>query len=65
MSEKLAQAEAKYAELVDAVQVLTEKITEFRKITFEFDCVDFDEINEMLHNMLGEIDAQLCEENFE
>jgi len=65
MSEKLAQAEAKYDELVDAVQALTKKITEFRKITFEFDCVDFDEISQMLGDMLGEIDAQLCEENFE
>jgi hypothetical protein len=65
MSEKLAQAEAKYAELVDAVQVLTEKITEFRKITFEFDCVDFDDIDQMLGDMLCEIDGQLCEENFE
>jgi hypothetical protein len=65
MSEKLEQAEAKYDELVDAVQAVTEKMAEFRKITFEFDCVDFDEINEMLHDMLGEIDAQLCEENFE
>ena len=65
MSEKLEQAEAKYSELVDAVQALTEKMAEFRKITFEFDCVDFDQINEMLHDMLGEIDAQLCEENFE
>jgi L-ribulose-5-phosphate 3-epimerase UlaE len=65
MSEKLAQAAAKYAELVDTVQVLTKQLTEFRKITFDFDCVDFDEINEILDNMLGEIDAQLCEENFE
>ena len=65
MSEKLAQAEAKYDELVDAVQALTKKITEFRKITFEFDCVDFDEISEMLDNMLGEIDSQLLEENFD
>lgn len=65
MSEKMEQAEAKYAELVDAVQVLTKQMSEFRKITFEFDCVDFDEIDEMLHNMLGEIDQQLCEENFE
>ena len=65
MSEKLQQADAKYNELVDAVEALTKKMDEFRKITFEFDCVDFDEINEMLHNMLGEIDAQLCEENFE
>ena len=65
MSEKLEQADAKYNELVDAVEALTKKMAEFRKITFEFDCVDFDQINEMLHNMLGEIDAQLCEENFE
>jgi L-ribulose-5-phosphate 3-epimerase UlaE len=65
MSDKLAQADAKYAELVDAVEVLTKKMAEFRKITFEFDCVDFDEINEMLHDMLCEIDSQLCEENFE
>jgi hypothetical protein len=65
MSEKMEQAEAKYDELVDAVQALTKKITEFRKITFEFDCVDFDEISQMLGDMLGEIDAQLCEENFE
>ena len=65
MSERLAQADAKYNEMVDAVEVLTKKMDEFRKITFEFDCVDFDEINEMLHSMLGEIDAQLCEENFE
>ena len=65
MSDKLAQADAKYAELVDAVEVLTKKMAELRKITFEFDCVDFDEINEMLHDMLCEIDGQLCEENFE
>jgi hypothetical protein len=65
MSERMEQAEAKYDELVDAVQALTKKITEFRKITFEFDCVDFDEISQMLGDMLGEIDAQLCEENFE
>jgi len=62
MSEKLEQAEAKYDELVDAVQVLTKKITEFRKL-FEPECVDFDEISEMLYNMLGEIDDQLMEEN--
>lgn len=65
MSEKLQQADAKYNELVDAVQALTKKMDEFRKITFEFDCVDFDQIKEMLHDMLGEVDAQLCEENFE
>ena len=65
MSEKLQQAEVKYAELVDTVQTLTKQLTEFRKITFEFDGVDFDEINEILDNMLGEIDGQLCEENFE
>ena len=65
MSKKLEQAEARFEELVDAVEVLTKAMADFRKITFEFDCVDFDQINEMLHNMLGEIDAQLCEENFE
>jgi hypothetical protein len=65
MSKKMEQAEARFEELVDAVEVLTKKMAEFRKITFEFDCVDFDEINQMLHEMLGEIDAQLCEENFE
>jgi hypothetical protein len=65
MSEKLEQAEAKFDELLDAVKALTETMAEFRKITFEFDCVDFDQINEMLYDMLGEIDAQLLEENFE
>jgi hypothetical protein len=65
MSDKLAQADAKYAELVDAVEVLTKKMAEFRKITFEFDCVDFDDIDQLLFDMLGEIDQQLCEENFE
>jgi len=65
MSDKLEQAEGMFDELVDAVEVLTKKMAEFRKITFEFDCVDFDEINAMLHNMLGDIDDQLCEENFE
>jgi len=65
MSEQLAQAEAKYDELVDAVQALSKKMTEFRKITFDFDGFDFDQISEMLYEMLGEIDAQLMEENFE
>jgi hypothetical protein len=65
MSEKLAQAKVKYDELVDAVQVLTKQLTEFRKITFDFDGFDFDEINYMLYDMLDEIDEQLCEENFE
>jgi hypothetical protein len=65
MSKKMEQAEARFEELVDAVEVLTKKMAEFRKITFEFDCVDFDKINQVLHEMLGEIDAQLCEENFE
>ena len=62
MSEKLEQAEAKYDELVDTVQVLTKKITEFRRL-FEPECVDFDEISNLLHNMLMEIDDQLIEEN--
>jgi hypothetical protein len=65
MSEQLAQAKAKYDELVDAVDALTKQLAEFRKITFEFDGVDFDEISNMLDDMLGEIDSQLCEENFE
>jgi hypothetical protein len=62
MSEKLEQAEAKYDELVDAVQVLTKKITEFRRL-YEPECVDFDEISNFLHDMLMEIDDQLIEEN--
>ena len=62
MSEKLEQAEARFDELVDAVQVLTKKITEFRRL-FEPECVDFDEISNLLHDMLGEIDDQLIEEN--
>ena len=62
MSEKLEQAEAKYDELVNAVQVLTKKITEFRRL-FEPECVDFDEISNLLHDMLMEIDDQLIEEN--
>jgi len=62
MSEKLEQAEAKYDELVDTVQVLTKKITEFRRL-FEPECVDFDEISNLLHDMLMEIDDQLLEEN--
>ena len=33
MSEKLEQAEAKYDELVDAVQALSKKMTEFRRLT--------------------------------
>jgi hypothetical protein len=62
MSEKLEQAEAKYAELVDAVQELSKKITEFRRL-YEPECVDFDDIDQLLFDMLGEIDQQLCEEN--
>jgi hypothetical protein len=62
MSEKLEQAEAKYDELVDAVQVLTKKITEFRRL-YEPECVDFDEISNLLHDMFMEIDDQLIEEN--
>jgi hypothetical protein len=64
MSEKLAQAEAKYDELVDAVQALSKKMTEFRRL-YEPEGVDFNEISELLYNMLGEIDDQLIEENFE
>ena len=62
MSEKLEQAEAKYDELVDAVQTLTKKMTEFRRL-YEPECVDFNQINELLYDMLGEIDDQLIEEN--
>jgi hypothetical protein len=64
MSEQLEQTEAKYAELVDAVQALSKKMTEFRKL-YEPECVDFDDIDQLLFDMLGEIDQQLCEENFE
>lgn len=64
MSEKLEQAEAKYDELVDAVQVLTKKITEFRRL-YEPKWVDFNEISGLLHDMLSEIDDQLIEENLE
>jgi len=62
MSEKLEQAEAKYDELVDAVQTLTKKMTEFRRL-YEPECVDFNQINELLYDMLGKIDDQLIEEN--
>jgi hypothetical protein len=62
MSEKLKQAEAKYAELCDTVATLTKQIGEFRKL-FEPECVDFDNIDQMLGDMLGEIDGQLMEEN--
>ena len=62
MSKKLEQAEARFDELVDAVQVLTKKITEFRRL-YEPEGVDFDEISGLLHDMLGEIDDQLIEEN--
>ena len=62
MSEKLEQAEIKYDELVDAVQVLTKKITEFRRL-YEPEGVDFNEISGALHDMLSEIDDQLIEEN--
>ena len=62
MSEQLEQAEAKYDELVDAVQALSKKMTEFRKL-YEPECVDFDDIDQLLFDMLGEIDQQLCEEN--
>ena len=62
MSKKLEQAQAKYAELCDTVAKLRTQMSEFRKL-FEPECVDFDQINEMLHDMLGEIDGQLMEEN--
>ena len=62
MSEKLQQAEAKFDELLVAVKALTETMAEFRKI-YEPECVDFNQINELLYDMLGEIDDQLIEEN--
>jgi len=62
MSEKLEQAEAKYDELVDAVQALSKKMTEFRRL-YEPECVDFNQISELLYDMLSEIDDQLIEEN--
>ena len=62
MSEKLEQAQAKYAELCDTVAKLSTQMSEFRKL-YEPECVDFDDIDELLFDMLGEIDQQLCEEN--
>ena len=62
MSEKLEHLEAKYAELVDTVAKLTTQMHEFGKL-FQPECVDFDQIDQMLFDMLGEIDGQLMEEN--
>ena len=62
MSEKLEQAQAVYDELIDAVQALSKKMTEFRRL-YEPEGVDFNEISELLYDMLGEIDEQLIEEN--
>jgi hypothetical protein len=62
MSERLEQAEARFDELLVAVKALTETMAEFRKI-YQPECVDFDHINELLYDMLGEIDDQLIEEN--
>jgi hypothetical protein len=62
MSEKLAQVEAKYAELCDTVAQLRTQMSEFRKL-FEPEGVDFDDIDEILFHMLGDIDDQLLEEN--
>jgi hypothetical protein len=62
MSEKLEQAQAKYAELCDTVTKLRTQMSEFRKL-YEPECVDFDEISNLLHDMLMEIDGQLMEEN--
>jgi hypothetical protein len=64
MSEKLKQAEDKFDELLNAVNILTEAMSEFREF-FEPEGVDFDQINQMLYDMTGEIDDQLVEENFE
>lgn len=62
MSEKLEQAQAIAAELGDTVAKLRTQIREFIKL-YEPECVDFDEIDELLFHMMGEIDNQLCEEN--
>ena len=62
MSEKLEQLEAKYAELCDTVAKLTQQMHEFGKL-YQPECVDFDQIDQMLFDMLGEIDGQLMEEN--
>ena len=62
MSEKLEQAQAIAAELGDTVAKLRTQIREFVKL-FEPECVDFDEIDELLFHMMGGIDNQLCEEN--
>ena len=62
MSEKLEQLEAKYAELVNTVAKLTTQMHEFGKL-YQPECVDFDQIDQMLFDMLGEIDGQLMEEN--
>ena len=40
----------------------SKKMTEFRRL-YEPECVDFNQINELLYDMLGEIDDQLIEEN--
>lgn len=62
MSEKLEQLEAKYAELCNTVAKLTKQMHEFGKL-YQPECVDFDQIDQMLFDMLGEIDGQLMEEN--
>lgn len=62
MSEKLEQLEARFADLCDTVATLRKQMGEFRKL-FEPECVDFDDIDEILFHMLGEIDGQLMEEN--
>ena len=62
MSEKLEHLEAKYAELVDTVAKLTTQMHEFGKL-YQPECVDFDQIDQMLFDMLSEIDNQLIEEN--
>ena len=62
MSEKLEQAQAIAAELGATVAKLRTQMSEFRKL-YEPEGVDFDEIDELLFHMMGDIDNQLCEEN--
>ena len=62
MSEKLEQLEARFADLCDTVATLRKQMGEFLKL-YEPECVDFDDIDEILFHMLGEIDGQLMEEN--
>jgi len=64
MSEKLKQAEAKYAELCEVTDVMIATMRDFRRL-FQPEGVDFREIQETLYHMMIEIDDQLLEENLE